>query len=117
MHMKNNNRRDFLKTSAVMAAGSLFLPKLVRSSPATRVKDIGIQLYTVRTEMAADAVAISSKIDTEGVAPMAQVLYPEEETATLRADVVRECLSNEEALANAPATGSGYFKVPKVIER
>jgi aspartyl-tRNA(Asn)/glutamyl-tRNA(Gln) amidotransferase subunit C len=58
-----------------------------------------------------------AKIDTEGVAPMSQVLYPEEETATLRADVERECLSNEDALANAPASGSGYFKVPKVIER
>lgn len=58
-----------------------------------------------------------AKIDTEGVAPMRQVLYPEEETATLRADVVRECLSNEEALANAPVSGNGYFKVPKVIER
>ena len=58
-----------------------------------------------------------AEIDTEGVAPMRQVLYPEEETATLRADVVRECLSNEEALANAPVSGNGYFKVPKVIER
>ena len=58
-----------------------------------------------------------AKIDTEGVEPMRQVLYPEEETATLRADVVRECLSNEEALLNAPVSGNGYFKVPKVIER
>ncbi len=58
-----------------------------------------------------------AKIDTEGVAPMSQVLYPEEETATLRADVEWECLTNEEALANAPASGGGYFKVPKVIER
>jgi aspartyl-tRNA(Asn)/glutamyl-tRNA(Gln) amidotransferase subunit C len=58
-----------------------------------------------------------AKIDTEGVAPMSQVLYPEEETATLRADVVRECFSNEEALSNAPLSGNGYFKVPKVIER
>jgi aspartyl-tRNA(Asn)/glutamyl-tRNA(Gln) amidotransferase subunit C len=58
-----------------------------------------------------------AKIDTEGVAPMAQVLYPEEETATLRADEVRECFTNEEALSNAPVSGNGYFKVPKVIER
>src|ERR1700761_3806596 len=66
LHMKNNNRRDFLKTSAVMAAGSLFLPKLVRSSPATRVKDIGIQLYTVRTEMAADAVGTLKRLANIG---------------------------------------------------
>ena len=56
-------------------------------------------------------------IDTEGVEPMAQVLYEAEETATLRPDVERAPLDNTVALANAPARGNGYFKVPKVIER
>jgi aspartyl-tRNA(Asn)/glutamyl-tRNA(Gln) amidotransferase subunit C len=56
-------------------------------------------------------------IDTEGVEPMSQVLYQTEETATLRPDVERAPLGNQLALANAPAAGSGYFKVPKVIER
>lgn len=57
------------------------------------------------------------EIDTNGIEPMAQVLYDAEETATLRADVPRPPLSNETALANAPQPGAGYFKVPKVIER
>lgn len=56
-------------------------------------------------------------LDTEGVEPMAQVLYDADETATLREDVPHTPLTNEEALANAPASGNGYFKVPKVIER
>jgi aspartyl-tRNA(Asn)/glutamyl-tRNA(Gln) amidotransferase subunit C len=56
-------------------------------------------------------------IDTEGVAPMAQVLYEAEETATLRPDVERAPLGNTLALENAPASATGYFKVPKVIER
>jgi aspartyl-tRNA(Asn)/glutamyl-tRNA(Gln) amidotransferase subunit C len=58
-----------------------------------------------------------AQIDTEGVEPMAQVLYDAEETATLRPDVERAPLDNAVALANAPAAGSGYFKVPKLIER
>ena len=58
-----------------------------------------------------------SEIDTSGVAPMAQVLYEAEETATLRPDRARPCLGNELALANAPLAGSGYFKVPEVIRR
>ena len=58
-----------------------------------------------------------AEIDTEGVAPMAQVLYPAEETATLRPDVERAPLGSEIAVANAPLAGQGYFKVPKVIER
>jgi aspartyl-tRNA(Asn)/glutamyl-tRNA(Gln) amidotransferase subunit C len=58
-----------------------------------------------------------NELDTAGVEPMAQVLFDAEETATLREDRERPCLSNAEALANAPLSGSGYFKVPKVIER
>lgn len=56
-------------------------------------------------------------IDTEGVAPMAQVLFGAEENATLREDAVRTPLDNELALQNAPVSGGGYFKVPRVIER
>jgi len=57
------------------------------------------------------------EIDTEGVAPMAQVLFASGETATLREDVPVPPLGNDAALANAPVSGAGYFKVPKVIER
>ena len=58
-----------------------------------------------------------NELDTSNVAPMAQVLYDAEATATLRDDEVRTPLVNTLALANAPLTGGGYFKVPKVIER
>ena len=54
-------------------------------------------------------------IDVEGVEPMAQVMFGENDV--LREDVPQPCLSNEAALANAPQSGAGYFKVPKVIER
>ena len=56
-------------------------------------------------------------IDTQGIEPMAQVLYEADETATLRPDVERAPLGNELAVANAPVAASGYFKVPLVIER
>ncbi len=57
-------------------------------------------------------------IDTEGVEPMAQVLFgADDDTATLRADVERPSLENEVALQNASISGDGYFKVPRVIER
>ena len=58
-----------------------------------------------------------SELDTSAVEPMAQVLYQSEETATLREDQPVPPLGNEIALANAPLTGAGYYKVPKVIER
>jgi aspartyl-tRNA(Asn)/glutamyl-tRNA(Gln) amidotransferase subunit C len=62
-------------------------------------------------------VARLNEVDTEGVEPMAQVLYEAGETATLRADVPVPPLGNAAALANAPQSGAGYFKVPKIIER
>ena len=58
-----------------------------------------------------------NELDTTSVEPMAQVLYSADETATLREDVPHAPLTNGDALANAASSGSGYFKVPKVIER
>jgi aspartyl-tRNA(Asn)/glutamyl-tRNA(Gln) amidotransferase subunit C len=58
-----------------------------------------------------------NELDTTGVEPMTQVLFAAEENSTLRQDRERPPLSNADALANAPAAGGGYFKVPKVIER
>ena len=72
------------------------------------VKDLGAIL---------DHMDRLSGIDTAGVQPMRQVLFPAPETATLRADQPGACLSNEEALANAVHAAHGYFRVPLVIER
>ena len=58
-----------------------------------------------------------NELDTKDVDPMAQVLYDADELATLREDVPHTPLGNHDALANAGASGAGYFKVPKVIER
>ena len=58
-----------------------------------------------------------NELDTSTVQPMSQVLFDADETATLREDIPHAPLGNPKALENAAASGSGYFKVPKVIER
>lgn len=58
-----------------------------------------------------------NELDTANVAPMAQVLYDADETASLREDVERPPLGAAAAVANAPLSAQGYFKVPRVIER
>jgi len=58
-----------------------------------------------------------NELDTSNVQPMAQVLYESEATVTLREDRERPPIGNQAALANAPLSGGGYYKVPKVIER
>ena len=46
-------RRDFLKLTGGLAAGAVLLPTL---TSAKKVKNVGIQLYSVRKEMLADPV-------------------------------------------------------------
>lgn len=58
-----------------------------------------------------------NELDTANVQPMAQVLYEAEEGSTLRADQDRPGYTSELAVASAPESGAGQFKVPKVIER
>jgi aspartyl-tRNA(Asn)/glutamyl-tRNA(Gln) amidotransferase subunit C len=53
------------------------------------------------------------QLDTEAIPPTAQVV---EVTNELREDDPRPCLTQEEALANAPARMDGYFRVPAIQE-
>lgn len=53
-----------------------------------------------------------NQIDTEGVAPMASVVS---HVNVLREDEKRESLSQDKAVANAPAVKDGLFQVPKII--
>jgi aspartyl-tRNA(Asn)/glutamyl-tRNA(Gln) amidotransferase subunit C len=58
-----------------------------------------------------------NELNTADVNPMAQVLFEAGETESLREDIERPSLGTETALENAPVKGSGYYKVPLVIER
>lgn len=53
------------------------------------------------------------QLDTDHIAPTAQVV---EVTNELREDVPRPSLSQQEALANAPAAVDGFFRVPSIQE-
>jgi len=46
------SRRDFLKTSGMIAAGSVLFPACAQM---TKTNKVGLQLYSVRKEMLADA--------------------------------------------------------------
>jgi sugar phosphate isomerase/epimerase len=52
-------RRDFLKTTGSLAAGALLYSPFAK---AAKVKNVGIQLYTVRKEMLADATGTLKKL-------------------------------------------------------
>lgn len=72
---------------------------------------------TLFAEQLAGILAYAAEIqgiDTAGVPPTSQVLPRH---ATEREDAVRESLSRDESLANAPdpAPDAGLFRVPRVI--
>jgi len=54
------------------------------------------------------------ELDTEGELP---VLQMSTRTDVLRDDEIKNTLTREEALKNAPLTDGVYFKVPKVISK
>ena len=53
-----------------------------------------------------------SELDVEGIEPASPLTA---EHPPPREDNAGECLTNEEALTNAPESGRGHFKVPRVI--
>ena len=53
------------------------------------------------------------ELDTDHIPPTAQVV---EVANTLRDDEPRPSLTQEEALANAPAAVGGFFRVPSIQE-
>ena len=61
-----------------------------------------------------DLVEKLKEVDVEGVEPL---VYMTDEKNVLRKDVVKDTVSKDDALLNAPQRDSDYFKVPKVIKK
>lgn len=64
-----------------------------------------------------DYVAELNELDTEGVAPLAQVSELSDVAGALRPDELRPSLDRAAVMSQAPETNGAFFKVPKVIER
>ena len=55
-----------------------------------------------------------NEIDTSGIEPL---VYMTNEINTVREDVIKQEITHEEALLNAPKHDKDYFLVAKVIEK
>jgi aspartyl-tRNA(Asn)/glutamyl-tRNA(Gln) amidotransferase subunit C len=55
-----------------------------------------------------------NEIDTSGIEPL---VYMTSETNVFRQDVIRQEITHQEALQNAPKHDENYFLVAKVIEK
>ena len=54
-------------------------------------------------------------LNTDGVEPTAHAVSSSDPGQSLRLDEPRVTFTQDESLANGPATGAGHFKVPRVI--
>ncbi len=61
--MKLQTRKNFLKSAAIFTAGASFIPDFLAAAP---VQNVGIQLYSVRKDMLADAAGTLKKLATIG---------------------------------------------------
>ena len=59
-------RRDFIIASGTLAIGSLVLPNLLEAADLKKSKKVGVQLYTLRKEMLADAVGTLRQLASLG---------------------------------------------------
>ena len=55
-----------------------------------------------------------NEINTDGIEPL---IYMVDETNITRKDIMKQVISQDEGLKNAPKKDSDYFRVPKVIEQ
>jgi aspartyl-tRNA(Asn)/glutamyl-tRNA(Gln) amidotransferase subunit C len=61
-----------------------------------------------------DFMAKLNEIDTSGIEPL---VYMTNEINVLRQDVIKQEITHQEALQNAPKHDENYFLVAKVIEK
>ncbi len=61
----SNSRRAFLKTGTFALAGTIALPQLLRAG-ITKDEMVGVQLYSVRDDMKADALGTLKKVAAAG---------------------------------------------------
>jgi sugar phosphate isomerase/epimerase len=62
----NHSRRNFLKTSAVAAAGAALLPEFLFANEKKKIERLGLQLYSVRTAMSTDPSGSLKKLADMG---------------------------------------------------
>ncbi len=80
------------------------------------ISDEEVALYTPQMAEIVKYVEQLNELDIGDIEPMLGGLTEEgERTVTYRDDVVKESLSQEAALDQAPSAVAGHFQVPKVL--
>lgn len=77
------------------------------------LKDEEIEVYQQQLSRILEYVEKLNEVDTKDVEPTSHVLSLNN---IFREDLVKDSLSREEVLRNAPDPSNKFFRVPKIIE-
>ena len=77
------------------------------------MSDEEVEVFQSQLENILEYMDKLDELDTEGIEPMMHVL---DLTNVYREDVVRESLSREDAMRNAPKSDGEYFLVPRILD-
>ncbi len=77
------------------------------------VSDEEVARFQPQLEQVVKYVAKLQELDVSGIEPTS---HAQPLTNVLREDGVREGLTNDQVMANAPASSEGQFLVPKIVE-
>lgn len=86
----------------------------VASLARLRVSDAELAEFAGQLSAILDYFATIGEVDTEGVPPTA---HPLPLTNVFRDDVPHACWPADQALASAPDSHDGFFRVPKVLDQ
>lgn len=86
-----------------------YIAKLAR----LEVSEYEKEMFTEHMSHILNYVKVLEELDTDDISPTFHV-FPVKNV--FRSDEVKESLSREEVLKNAPDQENGFFKVPRVIE-
>ena len=76
------------------------------------LSDAEVEQFAEQLSDILDFAAKIQEVDTSSIAPTP---YPLPLTNVMREDQVGDCLTNEEALANAPDSDNGFYRVRAVF--
>lgn len=77
-----------------------------------KVTEEEVETFTTQLEAILEHAGAISALDTEGVEPTSHPLAMDN---VFRVDEVKQSLTQEEALSNAPEAQDGRFKVPQIL--
>lgn len=102
------SRRDVLRALAAGVAGSALLPFIAEAMPTPRIRNIGLQLYTVRSAMAKDLEGTLDAIAKAGITELEFAGYYNKDAAWWTAALKQRGLKAPSTHEGLPNTDDGW---------